>query len=193
MKKSVILLSAVILCLLCGCAKSTKNNTAKVMADYLDTCEPGTKFGIYDINNDGNKELLTAENNSHANTVKICAVNPKTQEITEIGEFGSWGSVMVNPENACIIDGYTGQGIDETMIYKIEENKAELIVELWDNSGAVEEGYEFKVNGDTVPESQYYSVYDEYTSGKTERIGYNDFLDIEDYESNYKALKGLVE
>ena len=173
--------------LLAGCNSKHIENDTEIIATYLDTCSDSTRYGLYDIDEDGHMELLTAENNSHADSVTIFAVDDKNHRLSELGSFGSWGS-MLYYSGGYIVSGFTGQGIDETQIYKIADGKADVVHEFWDNSGTLDDEYVYKVDGESVSEEKYHELYKQYTSGEEISLGYNDFVAVDDYDIMYKTI-----
>lgn len=188
-KKYGIVLIGIFASILAGCG--TKNigaNDATVMANYLTNCSPKTRYGIYDIDNNGCMELLIAENDSHADTVTILTPDSQNQSLIEIGRYGSWGSMSYYPDGY-ILSGFTGQGIDETVIYKITDGKVSVVHKFWDNSGSVGDEYEYKVDDESVTEEKYYALYNQYTGNNDGvHIGYDDFIPIDEYDVMYNTI-----
>lgn len=170
-----------------GCGTKHTEADAEIIATYLDTCSDSTRYGLYDIDEDGHMELLTAENNSHADSVTVFAVDDQNHRLSEIGSFGSWGS-MLYYSGGYIESGFTGQGIDETTIYRIADGRADVVHEFWDNSGTLDDEYVYKVDGESVSEEKYYELYEQYTSGEGISIGYNDFVAVDEYNTMYEII-----
>lgn len=188
MRHPIYIISLTVLLLLSGCSKANYKKTVNAITDYLDTCEPGTRYEICDINKDGNIEILTAVNDSHADAVTICTVNGKTHKITELGAFGSYGNVFIYPESGYIEDYYLGQGITETAFYEIADDKINAVVKLWTNDGTLEDVYEYKVNGNSVTEDEYNKTYEKYASSDYISACYANFTDYINHETNYTDI-----
>lgn len=173
--------------MLAGCGSKHVEADAEIIATYLDTCSDSTRYGLYDIDEDGHMELFTAENDSHADSVTIFAIDDKSHRLSEIGSFGSWGS-MLYYSGGYLVSGFTGQGIDETQIYKIVDGKADVVHEFWDNSGTLDDEYFYKVDGKIVTEEKYHELYKQYTSGEKTSVGYSDFIAVDDYNTMYEMI-----
>lgn len=187
MKKYGIIMISIFAFILAGCGARNVNENAAVMADYLTNCSEKTRYGICDIDNNGCMELLIAENNSHADSVTILVVDNLNHKLIELGNYGSWGSMSYYP-GGYILSGFTGQGIDETVIYKITDGKVSVVHKFWDNSGSVSDEYEYKVDDESVTEEKYYALYNQYTGNDGIYIGYDDFTPIDEYDVMYNTI-----
>lgn len=192
MKRSfiAIVIMSMFVCLLAGCdsPKKEAEQTAAKMADYLKVFDERAGYGIYDVNGDGRYEMLCAASDSHADGVYIIVQDPKTNELVNVGEFGSFGGMYYYPSEGYIISGFTGQGEDTTIVYKINDDSVSVEANLWDNTGTVGKVYEYRVNDAKVTKEEYYDVYKKYTSGEEVSVGFSDLLKVEDYETNYENI-----
>lgn len=188
MRKVIFTLSFLTLIMMSGCSKNNDNNAANIIINYLNTCEQGTRYGIYDINKDGNIELLTAKNDSHADSVTVCTLDAKTNKLTELGTFGSFGNMTIYPETGYIESYYLGQGITDITIYEIAGDNINTLATFWTNDGTLAETYEYKVNELSVSEEEYYEAYNKYSSTDSLNLNYADFAEYVDYETNYKDV-----
>lgn len=174
--------------LLIGCSNKDYKITTTILMNYLCTCESGSRYGIYDINNDGNIELLTVRHDSHADGITIHTLSNKTNKLTELGTFGSYGSIQIYPKDGYIEDYYLGHGITEIKIYTVTDDKLNTVVELWTNDGTLEDIPKYKVNGIPVSKENYIITYNEYTSSSELKITYNDLKEFINYETNYRDV-----
>lgn len=195
-KKYGIIAIVIMMTALAGCkAKngySKIENEAIVMASYLtDYCSEETRYGVYDFDNDGNPELCTAENNSHADSVTVLAIDGTKYAVCILGNFGSYGSMSFYP-GGYIVSGYTGCGEDTTKISKIDGGTLKVIHTLWDNEGLMGDECEYKIDDVTVTEEEYNETYFKYANGEDESIGYDNFTSIGDFDSTYENILGIL-
>lgn len=180
---------------------------ALTYSDIIGEYGEKSRFDVYDINQDGTKELLLAENDSHADGINIISVNPKTGEKYIIGSFGSYGNMSYIYNNYEIISSYFGMGEFTSNVYKIYGNKLETVISLFDNEGAVVEESdeaEYKIDDKRVSKDEYDKAYKEYCESEyMTDIGYKYLIDaakcenladtIEDMLINQGVVDELVE
>ena len=87
-----------------------------------------------------------------------------------------------------VVSGFTGQGVDETIVYKINDGIVSVVHEFWDNSGTLNDEYEYKIDGKSVTEKKYYELYNQYAGDDGVYIGYDDFTPIDDYNVMYNEI-----
>lgn len=170
--------------------EKTKND-ATVMAKYLMNCPERTRYGIYDIDGDGSVELYVAENDSHADCVTIFVIDSSSNELLELGSFGSFGSMTYYP-GGYVIGGYTGQGEMNTRIAKITGETLTVVHTLWDNEGLVETGCEYKVDDVSVTKDEYYEIYNQYNYDDAIYIEYSELIPIDDYDVMYNNILDAI-
>lgn len=196
MKNNKIILKITLLLMgfsmLVGCKAANKKD-AKVMADYLDTIISGSRYGVYDLNNDGAFELVIAENDSHADSVDVVTIDKKTREAKLVGSFGSFGAMMCCPKERFILDYYLGQGVTDMTVYELLPYSVNIVHTFWDNSGTLNDTYEFTVDGKQVSEEEYNDIYNNYQFDDEIYIGFNDLHEVEDHEANLKYIMELME
>lgn len=192
MKHKLLLSLSLTLLLLSGCTKNNNEKIANVISNQLATLPEGTKYTIYDINKDGNVEIFTAIHDSHADGVTIYTLNSKTYKITELGTFGSNGAILIYPKTGYILSDYLGQGIYEAEIYEIVDDNLNTVVTLWTNDGTLDEKYEYKINDLSVSYEEYINTYDKYTESDSIEMGYGNFIEIGDYDTNYNNITAIL-
>lgn len=174
--------------LLTGCSIKDYRQATTTITNYLNSCNQGTRYEIYDLNKDGNIEILTVSSDSHADGITICSLDATSQEITILGTYGSFGNIQIYPESGFIEDYYLGQGIEESKIYEITDNNVKIVEEFWTNDGTLADSYEYKVNGKDVSKEEYAQALDKYLSQEHISIGYSDFTEYISYENNYEDI-----
>lgn len=192
MKHKLLLPLSLILLLLSGCSKNNNEKIANVISNQLATLPEGSRYTIYDINKDGNVEILTSEHDSHADGVTIYTLNSKTYRITELGTFGSNGDISIYPKEGYILSCYLGQGIFESEIYEITDDSLNTVVTLWTNDGTLDEKYEYKVNDFSVSYEEYINTYDKYTESDSIEMSYGNFTEIRDYDTNRNNISDML-
>lgn len=192
-RKHILVLFCILATMPTGCKSKNADIDAILMANYLSTCPENSRYGIYDVNSDGVYELLVAENNSHVNGVDIITINPKSHELTNVGCFGSWGRLTCYPKTGRLISGYLNQGCSEDFVYEISDGEAKIVATFWDNSGTLDDVYEYKINDVLVSEEKYNEELIKYYSdeGKLD-VGYDDFMTIRDYDTNVENIKSQM-
>lgn len=152
-----------------------------------------SSFDLYDIDNDGTPELITANGNYHSAMAEIYYVrdgevkklcNPSFGD--EYSGFGSWGMVQV-AEGGYISSCYFGMGSGYADYYRFENGE---ITHLHSSEHHVYYSYEsdenqniYVIDGNEVTEEEYNEAVGEYEAMDWTNMGQgNRFFDVDEAE-----------
>lgn len=119
----------------------------------------GEMYELLDISGDGIPELFISGGDYHGAGVTIFTVSDGN--VVKLGEYGSFGTVMYDPDKKTVRQGYSGNGHTTGSIFTVENGRVNILVE-YDSNGFDDE-ISYKINGSEVSEEEYNSTLDEYS------------------------------
>lgn len=175
-------------------ALSGKNDWYDVYSDLLheledvDTSEKW-RFSLCDINNDDIPELFISEETYRTSG---CLIYSYHNGFIGLGEYGTYGCVLFNPNLNLIIAGNLHQGYDYSYEYSLGEDFVMVLEKsFYNNKGAAASPEErvYMVDGESVSAEEYQAEIDKYHDDDSISLGYDYSFtdeDISEALSNYR-------
>ncbi len=149
----------------------------------------GVRYTLAYINNDDIPELVFMDEASRSagGHVLICDNN---LTVSDIGEFGEYGSLAYKERQGMILSYYTGQGIAYADFYRLEG--LSLIDDTYfEIDSPILEGEQtrYYVDGDETGEISYYEAYSAKETSKYTYLYYEDALPYADTDDVLRVLE----
>lgn len=192
MKKRLILGIIISICLLSeGCAAgeavllddSYVTAYQRFLEDYMEENEYAHMARVMSafVDDDNVPELLLIEDNSHSSGVKVYTYYQ--EEVIELGEFGSFGSMQYVERGGMIFSGYSGMGEGFSQFFQIEDGEAKLLCSMIDYQPLDGGSESYEIDGVNVTEDAFQKKWEEmYDAERYVVIGYDDALPIPESE-----------
>ena len=135
-------------------------------------------WDLLDIDNDGTPELLISAAKYRTSGIIFYYYEngkavPVLDENNQPIEYGSYGEVLICPDESLIEMYNLNHGMGYTFISKYEDHSLKIILKTFENSGAVgKENASYEVNDNVVSEAEYNRACDEFSSNNWENAGY---------------------
>ena len=130
--------------------------------------DPSASWDLRDLDGDGIPELLISEASYHIGRLQIYYCNGSSAETMYLNDgvrmqFGSYGSVLLYPEEHLMIESDMHMGYYNAMICRCENHTLVPVATFSEDSGAVGEAQAtYTVNGVSVSRDQYNSEFQAY-------------------------------
>ena len=146
------------------------------------------------IDDDNMPELLLIEDNSHASGVKVYTYYQEA--VTELGEFGSMGSMQYAERDGMILSSFTGMGENYAGFFRVEDGAAKPVCELRDCQWSDGSHLSYEIDGVSVTKEACHAKWEElYDTDKYIVIGYEDAFAVQEMEPGdliTKAVNALL-
>lgn len=126
-------------------------------------------FSIYDLNTDGTPELIISEDTSHA---AACRIYTYDNGLIYLNRMGAYGDIGYYEDNGMIVHYNLGQGIENEIFNRLENNQINIIAKFYNDYGyRGEEQATFKFNDTEITKDEYNAKLAEYRGSEYVSLG----------------------